>query len=257
MKYLFCCLPVLLSLACNKASTPTGPDTGPWYYFDLTGYGETLGPGYLKVFSDSTWQKYAGIDTLLGTGYVTVLSNDSSLSLYTTATFQYAGYQLNGQVPIIFDNPLPPLPTRWPSDTTYGRTATFTYNGYFIEITDYYTLVDTDSVATPVGNFSPAVHIFDETYLSASNGGTGYGAQDLWLARGPGEIVSVQQGQPAVFFVYGYVNGKAWGGNAPVQRIASRHNLAPAARSNRLQAGSKSALLTAFSRGSSFFLHPR
>jgi hypothetical protein len=54
MKYLFCCLPVLLSLACNKASTPTGPDTGPWYYFDLTGYGETLGPGYLKVHGKST-----------------------------------------------------------------------------------------------------------------------------------------------------------------------------------------------------------
>jgi hypothetical protein len=253
----FLLLPVFLLLACNKALTPTGPDTGPWYYFDLTGYGETLGPGYFKVFSDSTWQKYAGIDTLMGTAYVSVISSDSTLSLYTTATFQYAGYQLSGQVPIIFDNPLPPLPAHWASDTAYGRTATFTYNGYFVEITDYYSLVDTDSVATPVGNFSPAAHMLDETYLSASNGGTGYGAQDIWLARGPGEIVSVQQGQPAVFFVYGYVNGRSWGGNAPVQRVASRHNLAPVARLNRLQAGSRTALLSAFAKGSSFYVRSR
>ncbi len=254
MKHFFCCLPVLVLLACNQAATPTGPANGSWYYFDFTGYGEALEPGYLKVFSDSTWQKYAGIDTLMGTAYVTVLSSDSSLSLYTTGTFEYAGYQLSGQAPIIFDSPLPPLPTHWPSDTTYGRTATFTYNGYFVEITDYYSIVDTDSVATPVGNFFPAVHIFDETYLIATNGGTGYGAQDIWLARGPGEIVYAQEGQSAVFFVYGYVNGKAWGGYAPAQRVVTRHNLVPAAPSNRMRSGSKSALLTGFVKGLSFFI---
>jgi len=257
MKYLICCLPVFFLLACNQAATPTGPATGPWYYFDFTGFGETLGPGYLKVFSDSSWEKYAGIDTLQGTAYVSVLSSDSTISLYTPGTLEYAGYQLLNQAPIIFDNPLPPLPTHWPSDTSYGETATFTYMGYSVGITDYYTLVDTDSVATPVGNFSPAAHIFDQTYLIASNGGTGYYTQDLWLARGPGEVVSEQQGQSAVFFVYGYVNGKTWGGAAPMQRILSRHNLAPVARSNRFHSGSKLSLLTAFARGSSRFMTPR
>lgn len=267
MKYIFCCLPLLLLLACNNASGPTGPDNGPWYYFDFTGYGEDLSPGYFKVYSDSTWQKYAGIDTVLGTAYVAVLADDSTLSLYSTGANLYAGYQLNGQAPIIFDSPLPPLPTRWPSDTTYGRVATFTYNGIFVQITDYYTLVDTDSVATPVGNFSPAAHILDQTYLITSNGGSGYDAQDIWLGRGPGEIVYAGQGQAAVFFMYGYVNGTAWGGYGQGQVAVIRQNLTAVSRSsrvpagsnrtltgsNQIHAGSNSALLKAFAKGLLFF----
>ncbi len=230
MKYFFCLLlPVIVS-SCTRNDVPTGPDNQSWFYLDFTGYGESLVPGYLKVYSDSSWEQYGGIDTVNGTAFVTVLSSDSSMTFYTQPTGQYAGYQLPGQDPIIFDSPLPFLPARWPSDTTFARTATFTLMGYYVAVTDFYTLVDTAGVLTPVGSFSPVPHFEDVTYLEASDGETGYASQDLWTARGPGVVVTEQQGNPAVYFLHGFVNGKTWGGPAPPRTVAAERGISPAAQ---------------------------
>jgi hypothetical protein len=215
MKYLICLLVIVLLDGCTQNNPPTAPDAQSWFYLDFTGYGETMGPGYLKVFSDSSWEEYYGIDTVNGTGYVSILSSDSSLMFYTQTTGQYSGYRIPGQDPVIFDAPLPFLPTRWPSNTTFARTATFTLMGLSVAVTDFYTLVDTGGLVTPVGTFSPVPHFEDDTYLEASDGETGYASQDLWTARGPGVVLTAQQGQPAAYFIRGYVNGKAWGSALP------------------------------------------
>lgn len=225
MKYLVCLFLLVIMVACNKDQAPTAPATSPWFYLDFTGYGEALQPGYLKVYSDSSWEEYGGIDTVNGTAYVSALTSDSALSYYTLATGQYAGYKLMGQDPIIFDAPLPFLPTHWPSDTTFARTATFTLSGYSVSITDFYTLIDTAGIVTPVGNFSPAPHFQDVTYVAVSDGSTGYASQDIWTARGPGVVVTVQQGQSAVYFIRGYVNGQTWGSASLAQKTVPQGGL--------------------------------
>jgi len=225
MKYLVYLFPLALLIACNKDQPPTGPTTPTWFYLDLTGYGETLQPGYLKIYSDSSWEKYGGIDTVNGTAYVSTVASDSTLSYYTLATGQYAGYKLTGLDPILFDVPVPFLPTHWPSDSTFARTATFTVAGYSVSVTDLYTLIDTAVIVTPLGSFSPAPHFHNVTYAVASDGATGYASQDIWTARGPGVIVTMQQGQSAVYFVRGYVNGKSWEGTTSAQKTAPQGGL--------------------------------
>jgi hypothetical protein len=225
MKYLVCLFPLVIMVACNKDQAPTAPAASPWFYLDFTGYGEALQPGFLKVYSDSSWEEYGGIDTVNGTAYVSTLTSDSSLSYYTLTTGQYAGYKLTGQGPIIFDAPLPFLPMHWPSDTTFARTATFTFSGLSVSITDFYTLIDTAGIGTPVGNFSPAPHFQDVTYVALSDGSTGYASQDIWTARGPGVVVTVQQGQSAVYFIRGYVNGQSWGSASLAQKILPQGGL--------------------------------
>jgi len=68
---------------CNKDQPPTGPTTPTLFYLDLTGYGETLQPGYLKIYSDSSWEKYGGIDTVNGTAYVSTVREWTARCLIT------------------------------------------------------------------------------------------------------------------------------------------------------------------------------
>lgn len=248
IKYLVCLLPLVLVLACTKGETPTGPTTPAWFYFDFTGYGETLEPNYIKIYSDSSWEKYRGIDTVKGTGYISAIASDSTLYYYTVATGQYAGYKLRDQDPIIFDAPSPFLPTRWPSDTTFARTATFTLMGYSVAITDFYTLIDTTGIVTPLGKFSPAPHFLHMTYIKVSDGEAYYGSQELWAARGPGVIITEQQGQPAVYFIRGFVNGKTWDSSTPVQKPALRGAFSSAVGLRGLLRSSTSALSSALVR---------
>jgi hypothetical protein len=227
MKYVVCLLPLLFVTACNKADIPIGFISGPPFKFAFTGFGETLEPGYLKVFSDSSREQYRGIDSVNGTLYLSTIAGDSTLIYYTFVAHQYAGYKLAGQDPIIFDAPLPSLPARWSSDTAVARTATFTVGGNAVSITDTYTLLDTAAVVTPLGSFSPAPHFLDQTSVSVSNGGSFSGSQEFWLARGPGEIITIQAGQSPVYFIYGFVNGVTWGGTTAVQKSPPGSGVTP------------------------------
>jgi len=257
MKYVVCLLPLLLVPACTSGDIPVGIINPPFFYFDFTGYGEKLEPGYIKVYSDSSWDKYLGIDTVNGTAYVSTIASDSTLNYFTVSTGQYAGYRVAGQDPVIFDAPYPFLPARWPSDSTIGRSVRFTSMGSTVTVTELYTLQDTAAVATPVGTFSPTPHFLQETYVTLSGGQTLYGSQDLWAARGPGLIITLQQGGTPVYFVRGFVNGRSWDGTASVQKSARRGALAPQV-GLKGPAGSSSSLLSIpSSRGRGLFVPGR
>lgn len=256
IKHCFCLFLAVLLNACTQ-NNPTGPAPQAWFYLDFTGYGEKIEPGYVKVYSDSSWEEYGGIDTVNGTAYLSILSSDSSLAFYTQSSGQYAGYKLLNQDPIIFDSPLPFLPTRWPSDTSFARTATFTLQGYFVKVTDLYTLVDTAGIATPVGNFSPSPHFEDDTYVSASDGESGYASRDIWTARGPGVIVTAQSGLSAVYLVRGYVNGINWGSPASARNFAARGGDSRELGLTEVLRRWKSGVRGAFAGGRSLFLPKR
>jgi len=247
MKYFVCLLLLVLAAACTTGENTVGIINPPSFKFDFTGYGERLEPAYVKIFSDSSWEEYGGVDTVKGTGYLSTLTNDSSRYYYTLATRQYAGYRIAGQAPVIFDVPLPLLPAHWSSDTSFSRTATFTAAGYSVSITDAYTLLDTAAVVTPLGNFSPAPHFLDETYVTVSDGEAFYGSQEFWAARGPGVIITAQSGQSAVYFIRGDVNGIAWGSSTTVQRY-SQGDITQAVGVRGLFLVSRSDLLRAIAR---------
>ena len=253
MKYVVCLLPLLLIPACGSNDIPVGIINPPFFYFDFTGYGEKLEPGYVKVYSDSSWDRYLGIDTVNGAAFIATLASDSSLNYFTVTAGQYAGYRVPGQDPVIFNAPYPFLPTRWPSDSTIGRSVSFTAMGSTVTITELYTLEDTAAVATPVGTFSPTPHFLLETYVTITNGQTLYGAQDLWTARGPGLVISLQQGGTPVYFIRGFVNGKAWDGSASVQTSARPGALAPRAGVQRPLGLSKALLSIPSVRGRGLF----
>jgi hypothetical protein len=222
MKQFVSALLLLGFLGCTKDGTPTGP-SGPthtpvdpppaatWFYVDLTGYREDLGPGYAKVYSDSSWEKYGGIETVKGTAYLAILVSDSARYYYTMTTCQYAGHKLKGEDPIIFDEPNALLPASWRSDTTVTVTTKFAYMNNVVVMKTSYQLVDTVGIATPLGSFSPVLHFYVRVDITTSSGVAPSKYQDIWLARGPAGIKIQLQGRAPVYFDHGYVNGRSWG----------------------------------------------
>jgi hypothetical protein len=222
---------LLVLFGCTKDGTLTGPSAPTetpivpppaqtWYYVDFTGYGELLEPNYLKAYSDGSWEKYGGIDSVNGTAYLVLAASDSTRHYYTTTTHQYAGFRQPKGGLIMFTAPRAFLPTRWRSDTTVVLASSFIYLGYSVLLTTTYTLVDTQRVVTSLGSFSPVAHFGVRIDMQASSGDASSTYQEIWLARGPGGIEFKDQGRGPVFFVHGYVNGRSWGNASSVHKTA-------------------------------------
>jgi hypothetical protein len=213
-------LPLVLA-CCTKENTLVGPSgsgestthtpTPKWYCLDLTGHREAVDSRYQKGFSDGTWERYEGTLTVNGTLYNTIIAIDSTRYFYTMNGGLYAGCQQKRDIPVIFDVPLDPLPTRWRSDTTVTRSAKFVYQGYSVSMHMTHTLLDTGSLATSLGTFSTVAHFLVQAAISAGSGNNSTSTQEVWTACGPGRLKIKPAGKSTVYFVQGYVNGASWG----------------------------------------------
>jgi hypothetical protein len=235
MKYIAAVVIVFAFTGCSEEGPPTGPvgttetriDPPPLapYYMDFSGYGESVEPGFIKVYSDGAWDKYAGVQIVKDRTYKTIVCADSSTHYYMEATGQYAGFREKGKNVVLFDVPMGTLPTRWRSDTTVTLSATFTQSGARVALVTSYVLADTGSLTTPVGAFSAVAHFRIHVSISSSVGG-GYSiSRESWVARGPGGVVMRQAEGASIYFVRGSVNGRSWGSPSGAQGPAGESAL--------------------------------
>ena len=231
---LFCAVTVLCG--CSNDEGPVEPrtasteyttpkDPGPpatAYSFDFTGYGETLEPGYSKTFSDGSWNKYVGMETVGGKTYKVVDADNGSRYYYTLTSGQYAGYRPPNDATVMFDAPEAQLPAGWNLKATVVSSVSFTYQGYSVSAKKSYTLIDTLRTVTVLGSFSPVAHFMLRLDLTASSGDASTTLEDVWVARGPGGIKFQIAGKTAAEFSYGYVNGTSWGTQPGVHKGIGR-----------------------------------
>ena len=216
---------VVAMFGCANDDGPVGP-TGPGtsdgtphetnpapgaYSFDFTGYAETLEPGYVKTYSDGSWNRYAGKEVVNGTTYLAVDADNGARYYYTLVGGRYAGCRPPGESAVIFDAPQPMLPAGWNLYSTIVLSVNFSYGGYSVSAKTSYRLIDTAQAVTVLGSFAPVAHFTVQVDMTSSSGDASTTIEDLWVARGPGEIRFRYQGTNTAEFVYGYVNGRSWG----------------------------------------------
>jgi hypothetical protein len=184
---------------------PTQPERRT---FDLSEYYESLDSLYYKVWSDGSSRQWHGRQTIGTTPYVIIRNNSGDMYYYSAGG--YAGFQTAGYSLILFDKPIPSLP----SDVEFGKhianTTTFSYGGYLFTMKITYALLDTASVAVTFGVFNPCPHFSEEIVLSAS-GESETTTSQFWIASGPGSIRLRNQDQTVIDMVRGFVNGQSWG----------------------------------------------
>ncbi len=209
---------IMLS-SCNRTPPPTAPGSQPpkpqsHLVLSFAGYGAALDSTYYKVWSDSSWEEYAGDTTISGTKYSVLLSSTGYEYFYGPEG--YAGFWPYGGSLIMFDSTLASLPDTLIEGKTYTLETTFTTGGVSYTLSDMEVLEDSGSVTVPFGTFFDCLHLQSTSAIS----GTGQSQSQTiqyWYAKGPSDIERQFSGQ-TILMAYGVVNGKGWGVN-----IAGQH----------------------------------
>ncbi|HUI10110.1 MAG TPA: hypothetical protein VL221_07270 [Bacteroidota bacterium] len=187
--------------------TPAQPTpSGPALY--IVPFGEQLDTLYVKIWSDSSWTAFGGYDTIGSTPYFVLASSSGTDYLYGPAG--YAGFIPYGEPLILFDTPIGPWQDSLQIGGTIQQNTTFSFqgNGYAMSLVN--TLIDTQSVTTDFGVFSPCLH-FAYTELLTVGGSTSPSYSEYWEGVGPGEVEEANSLGQSIVMVRGYVNGRIWG----------------------------------------------
>ena len=216
-------LALVLSSCANPVAPPRPPDG-----LNLSGYGITLGPGYIKVWSDSSWSKFNGMDTVHGVVYYTEMTSDSAVYYYTPSNYDpttllYAGFIPAGGSLIMFDVPLAAFPDTMQLGKVYTSKTTFFYQGYDFTMTLNQSALDTMALSVPVGTFQHCVRMYGESIITAG-GQTQTERYGSWLARGPAAIKEVLNSGATIVMVRGSVNGQIWSSQSSARRLPTPKN---------------------------------
>ncbi|MBK7257432.1 MAG: hypothetical protein IPI01_06440 [Ignavibacteriae bacterium] len=204
-------LPLMLFSCSGKDDgAVTAPENPPGFWqpsLKMALYGSYLDSLYTKTWSDSSYERFVEAKIQFGIQYL-ITENSAGNRFYYSAS-GYAGFQLVGESPIIFDAPL-----RMRDSLFYGMTGggqtTFFYKGYSYTLLQEYTLRDTVQLALPFGQFNTCAWLTAKVTLSAG-GQSDVSTSDVWLAIGPSAVKEVKATGSAVLMVRGRVNGKGWG----------------------------------------------
>lgn len=199
--------------SCGRTPAPTAPGSSPPksqspLVLSFAGYGATLDSTYYKVWSDSSWEEFAGDTTINGTTYSVLLTSNGYEYFYGPKG--YAGFWPYGSGLIMFDSTLASLPDTLVEGKTYTLATTFTTGGVSYTLTDKEVLEDSGSVTVPFGTF------FDCPDLQSTSAISGAGQSQTqttqyWYAKGPSDIKRQFSGGQTILMAYGVVNGKGWG----------------------------------------------
>jgi hypothetical protein len=196
------------------SSTPPPPPPPSRPIFDITPYYEVYDSGYHKIWSDSSWVRYVGVETRNSVNYVVIRNNSNTKYYYTPQG--YAGFAAtNGDV-IIFDHAIPGLPSKMAFDSSYRRSTTFFYSGYSFSLTFTNRLTDTNiSVSLPFGVVTPCVSLITTGTVS-SGGDSESNTTNNAIGKIIGGVRSTDLSDITIIFVRGRVGGQMWGGGPDI-----------------------------------------
>ena len=204
---------------CFAPATSLGRRSLPFQERSVSdGYGETIDSTFYKVWSDGSWVEFYEDTTINGTIYTATL--DAYGNEYFYDSLGYAGLQLYGYGPFIFDSPLPTLPDTVVGGLTYALQTTFHYQDSSYSIIDDETLLDTSTIGVPFGTFVACPGVESNTVITS--GGVIYTESDVvyWLAKGPSDIAQdLLDFGYGIIMEYGVVNGQGWGVDSSMTHI--------------------------------------
>ena len=205
-------------ISCSKDNSPTSPEKPKTIVF--SDYQYFIDEDFIKVWSDSSWEKFNRTITLNGVNYFTIINSDGHEYFYNTQG--YAGFKPAGESIIIFDYTMPGLPDTLVFGEIYRRSTTFSYQNFGYLLTIEQRLIDTVSVGLSFGVFNPCLWITSKGTVS-SGGQSEVNNSEVWLAKGPGDIrIKLHNGQ-TISMVRGIVNGQGWGMELPkVKKVLYR-----------------------------------
>ncbi|HUL43930.1 MAG TPA: hypothetical protein VLY03_06195 [Bacteroidota bacterium] len=209
---------LMLSIAvisCHNDESPVSPSPPGPKTMKMTGYGFTIDNSYYKVWSDSSWEEFGETVTINGIKYNTTYTSDGNEYFYSSAG--YAGYVPQGGSLILFDKPLPSLPSTLVFGKTYVLSTTFFYQGYNFTLKYEQSLQDTVSISVPCGIFNACLWFNSKGTISAG-GQSEVINEQFWQAKGPSTIKDVLlDSGSGVVMVRGRVNDQGWGMSYPGQ----------------------------------------
>ncbi len=227
MKRISLVLIALVLSSCAKHGNPVSAPQAP-VELDIARYSSSLASGYFKVWSDSSWERYAGTDTVYGIMYYTEMMSDSTVYYYAPSALYptfllYSGFRAAGDSLVIFDVPMKPLPDTMQLGKVYTSTTTFFYRGYDYTLTFNQSALDTMTLSVPVGTFQRCVRMYRESILTAG-GQTQIQRVGYWLAEGPAAIKEILNSGATIVMVRGSVNGQTWSPYSSARRLPTPKN---------------------------------
>ena len=198
---------LLACAACKNddSSNPAGSQTP--LQISLSGFGTTLDSLYVKVWSDSSSERFGGDTVIGGTLYVYTVTDAGTREYYSIRG--YAGWQPAGYEPILFDSAVASLPQNLTAGVVIERRTTFTAQDASYALDWKYTLVDTGTVALRFGTFHGCPHLSVNATISSGSQSQNSVGED-WLGKDIG-TVKIIANQQTILMVHGVVNGRSWG----------------------------------------------